>query len=317
VPDLYVAQVPATALSGPPLDEAFALALDQVLVKVTGQRAIGADPARRRAVGPPAPLVRQYQPVPGGQVRVSFDPTALRARLDAANLPVWADDRPLTLVVLPPEPAANAVNQAGGPVPAVDPARSLRQLLQATAASRGIPVVLAPEPAAGAPTGADVLLDPDGAARAAGADLLLAGRPATAGGQAMLRWTLARGSDRSEWQGDAAEGAHGLADRLAARYATAASAGRNLRLRITGVDSFDAYGRLQNYLRSVGLIQSAELKEVGGGQLVYDVAVRGDVNQLNDAFALRRVLEPASAPAGGDLEYRLITGAVPAGRAGQ
>lgn len=315
VPDLYVAQVPATALSGPPLDEAFALALDQVLVKVTGQRAIAVDPARRRAVGPPAPLVRQYQPVPGGQVRVSFDPPALRRRLDAANLPVWADDRPLTLVVLPPGLAANPMPAAGGPPPAADPARSFGQLLQATAASRGIPVVLAPEPAAGARTGADALLDPDGAARAAGADLLLAGRP-TAGGPAMLRWTLARGSDRSEWQGDAVEGAHGLADRLAARYATAASAGRNLRLRITGVDSFDAYGRLQSYLRSVGLIQSAELKEVGGGQLVYDVAVRGDVNQLNDAFALRRVLEPASAPAGGDLEYRLITGSLPAGPEG-
>jgi hypothetical protein len=316
VPDLYVAQVPAAALSGPPLDEAFALALDQVLVKVTGQRAIAADPARRRAVGSPAPLVRQYQPMPGGQVRVSFDPAALRRRLDAANLPVWADDRPLTLVILPPDPAANPVPEAAGGGPAADPARSPGQLLQAAAASRGIPVLLVPEPAAGSRTGADALLDPEGAARAAGADLLLAGRPATAGGPAMLRWTLAQGSDRSEWQGDAVEGAHGLADRLAARYATAASSGRNVRLRITGVDSFDAYGQLQSYLRSVGLIQSAELKEVAGGQLVYDVAVRGDVSQLNDAFALRRVLEPASVTASGDLEYRLITGSGPAGRPG-
>lgn len=303
VPDLYVAQVPAAALSGPPLDEAFAVALDQVLVKVTGQRGIASDPARRRAVGPPAPLVRQYQPMPGGQIRVSFDPAALRRRLDAANLPVWADDRPVTLVVLPPEPAP-----AGGIAPAAaEPARSLRQLLEATAASRGIPVVLAPD------AGGDPLLDPDAVAASAGADLLLAGRPAATGGPALLRWTLARGSDRSEWQGDAAEGAHGLADRLAARYATAASSGRVLRLRVTGVDSFDAYGRVQGYLRSVGLVQSATLKEVAGDQLVYELAVRGDVNQLNDAFALRRVLEPVGDPAAGDLSYRLVTGAVPAG----
>lgn len=313
VPDLYVAQVPATALSGPPLDEAFALALDQVLVKVTGQRDIAADPARVRAVGPPVPLVRQYQPVAGGQVRVSFDPAALRRRLDSANLPVWADDRPLTLVILPPEPAAPSAPQAGGLSPVADPAPSTGQLLQATAASRGIPVVLAPEPAAGSRAGADPLLDPVGAARAAGADLLLAGRPAASGGPAMLRWTLVQGSDRSEWQGDAVEGAHGLADRLAARYATVASAGSVLRLRITGVDSFDAYGRLQGYLRGTGLIQSAELKEIAGGQLVYDVAVRGDVNQLNDAFALRGVLEPAADSGSGDLEYRLITGSAPAG----
>ena len=311
VPDLYVAQVPATALSGPPLDEAFALALDQVLIKVTGQRGIAADPARRRAVGPPAPLVRQYQPVPGGQVRVSFDPAALRRRLDSANLPVWADERPLTVVILPPEPAA--AGPAGGPAAATPPVRSSREVLLATAASRGLPVVLAPEPVAGAPVAGDPLSDADGTARAAGADLVLAGRPAPAGGPAMLRWTLAEGSDRSEWQGDVVEGAHGLADRLAARYATAASSGRVLRLRIVGVGSFDAYGRLQGYLRSVGLIQSAELREVVGDQLVYEVAVRGDVGQLNDAFALRRVLEPAADPAGEGLTYRLVDGPVPAG----
>jgi hypothetical protein len=237
--------------------------------------------------------------VPGGQIRVSFDPAALRRRLDAANLPVWADDRPLTLVILPPEPVA-----AGGPA---EPAGSVRQLLEATAASRGIPVVLGTEP------GADPFLDPDATARSAGADLLLAGRPAPVGGPALLRWTLARGSDRSEWQGDAVEGAHGLADRLAARYATAAASGRVLRMRVTGVDSFDAYGRLQSYLRSVGLVQSADLKEIAGDELVYDLAVRGDINQLNDAFALRRVLEPVSDPAVGDLTYRLVTGTIPAG----
>ncbi len=317
VPDLYSAQVPATALSGPPLDEAFALAFDQVLVKVTGQRALAADPARRRAVGPPAPLVRQYQPMPGGQVRVSFDPAALRRRLDAANLPVWADVRPLTLVILPPDGLPAPIVPAGGPgaTPA-EPAGSFRQLVQATAASRGIPVVLAPEPVAGSRPATDPLADPDRVARAAGADLLLAGRPVPSGGPAMLRWTLAGGGERTEWQGDTVEGVHGLADRLAARYATVASSGRVLRLRVTGVDSFDAYGRLQVYLRGMGLIQSADLRQVAAGELVYDVSVRGDVEQLNDAFALGRVLKPEAASGAGDLAYRLVTGPVPAGAAG-
>ncbi|MEO7387206.1 MAG: DUF2066 domain-containing protein, partial [Gammaproteobacteria bacterium] len=37
VADLYIAQVPSTGLSGSALDDAFGAALDQVLVKVTGQ----------------------------------------------------------------------------------------------------------------------------------------------------------------------------------------------------------------------------------------------------------------------------------------
>jgi len=323
VPDLYLAQVPTTALSGTALDEAFALALDEVLVKVTGQRFLATDPVRRRAVGPAGPLVRQYQPLAGGQVRVSFDPEALRRRLDAANLPVWADERPRTLVILPgdvpsgPSPPGAVLPPMGTGAPATGPATgptsgpagSARQLLLATAASRGIPVVLAPEPLVGEPGMEDLLLDTQTIARAAGADLLLVGRRAPIGGQAVLRWTLAQGSERAEWQGDAADGANGLADRLAARYATAAAAARVLHLRIEGINSFDDYGRLQAYLRTVGLLQRAELQRVDGGVLFFEMAVRGDVSQLNDAFALQRVLEPVPDTGAGTLAYRLVPGA--------
>ncbi len=321
VPDLYMAQVPTTALSGAALDEAFTRALDEVLVKVTGQRSLGTAPARRRAVGPAGPLVRKYQLLAGGQVRVSFEPETLRRRLDAANLPVWADERPRTLVILPSDLPSGPVSPPGAVMPptgtgapatgpASAPAGSARQLLLATAASRGIPVVLAPEPLVGEPGMEQLLLDPQTTARAAGADLLLVGRRAPVGGQAVLRWTLAQGSERAEWQGDAADGANGLADRLAARYATAAAAARVLRLRIEGINSFDDYGRLQTYLRTVGLLQRAELQRVDGGVLFFEMAVRGDVNQLNDAFALQQVLEPVpdTDTGTGALAYRLLPG---------
>ncbi len=285
VPDLYIATIPAAGLSGTRLDEAFALALDEVLVKVTGQRNVS---ERRSAVGPAGPLVRQYQPVPGGDLRVSFDPASLRQRLDAASLPVWADNRPRTLVILP---SAQNVELS-------------RPLLLATAAYRGLPVVLASNPPAG-PAGQDPLLEPAATARAAGADLLLVGRPAPVGGPAVLRWTLVQGDDRSEWQGDVAEGVHGLADRLAARYATAAGSGRIVNVRILGIDSFDAYGRLQGYLRTVGLIQRADLRRVTLGALDLELEVRGDIGQLSDALALQNVLVPAGAPGAADLVYRL------------
>jgi hypothetical protein len=269
-------------------------------------------------VGPAGPLVRQYQPGAGGLVRVSFDPGALRRRLDAANLPVWADDRPRTLVILPGDVPAGPVTPLGGippagpaPGPVTAPASSARQLLIDTAASRGIPVVLAPGPAAEGLGVEDPLVDPEATARAAGANLLLVGRRAPSAGPAAFRWTLVQGNDRSEWQGDAAAGADGLADRLAARYAIAAATGRVLRVRIDGVDTFDAYGRLQSYLRSVDLIQSADLQRVTGGSVFFELALRGDVNQLNDAFALQRVLEPVGDPSVGDPVYRLATNAAP------
>ena len=313
VADLYVAQVPTSALSGAPLDAAFARALDEVLVRITGQRQISADSAVRAGMGPAGRLVRRYQPVPGGQVRVSFDPGALRRSLDAANLPVWGDDRPRTLVILPADVPVE-LPSLRLPVPGVAPpaesARSARQLLLATAASRGVPVVIAAERGASSRTAEDPLLDAESTARAAGADLLLVGRRAATGGPAALRWTLAQGSDRAQWQGDVADGVHGLADRLAARYATAATAARVLRLRVDGIDSFDAYGRVQNYLRRLGLVQSAELQRVTGGTLFFQLTVRGTVQQLNDAFALQHVLQPVAGLDAGALIYRLTPGNV-------
>ncbi len=313
VADLYVAQVPTSALSGAPLEAAFARALGEVLVRITGQRQLSADAARRLAAEPAGPLVRRYQPVPGGQVRVSFDPAALRRRLDAANLPVWGDDRPRTLVILPTEASAGVqspASPAAGVSPPGEPARSARQLMLATAASRGVPILLAAERGATGRTAEDPLLDAENTARQAGADLLLVGRRAAVGGPAAWRWTLAQGSDRAEWQGDLADGVHGLADRLAARYATAATAARALRLRIDGIDSFDAYGRVQGYLRSVSLVQSADLERVSGGTLFFVLTVRGNAQQLNDVFALQHILEPVSVQDDGELTYRLVPGSV-------
>jgi hypothetical protein len=43
----------------------------------------------------------------------------------------------------------------------------------------------------------------------------------------------------------------------------------------------------------------------------FELAVRGDVNQLNDAFALERILEPVGDFSAGDPVYRLVTSTAP------
>jgi hypothetical protein len=48
---------------------------------------------------------------------------------------------------------------------------------------------------------------------------------------------------------------------------------------------------------------------VDGGVLFFEMAVRGDVSQLNDAFALQRVLAPVPDTGAGTLAYRLVPGA--------
>ena len=83
--------------------------------------------------------------------------------------------------------------------------------------------------------------------------------------------------------------------------------GEKLKVRILGIDSFDAYGRLQGYLRTVGPIQRVDLRRVADGALHFELDVRGDIAQLNDALALQNVLVPVSAPDAAELAYRLVT----------
>ena len=301
VPDLYAAQVPVVETSGAGLDDAFSRALADVLVKLTGQRLPLANPVVREVIGSATPLVSQYQVEGGGLLRVQFDPVALRRRLDAANLPVWADERPGTLIMLLGDAAPDSAANDG-------------QLVLDTAASRGLPVMLSLSPGGASGSAEDSLVVAQAEAARVGADLVLIGHRSPVSGTAAWRWTLIDSSGRSEWQGDAAEGVHHVADQLAARYAVAAAASRQLRLEVQGVRSFADYARLQDYLRSVGVIESLSITSLQDEAILFDLIVRGGIAQLHDALALKSVLVPIasqSAPAAGmsvspaDLVYRM------------
>jgi hypothetical protein len=293
-----------TETSAKGLDEAFSRALAAVLVKLTGQRSLPAHPAVREMIGKAAPLVSQYQVADGGSLRVQFDRPTLRRRLDAANLAVWPDERPETLVMLV-DPAA-----AAGAAPAPEAPATDAGLVLDAASSRGLPVVLSLSPAASPGAAEDPLELAQAEALRLGADLVLLGQRQPVSGIAVWRWTLLDGTERSEWQGDAAQGVHQLADQLAARYAVAAAASSRLRLEVQGLGGFADYGRLQDYLRGVGVLESLDVSSLRGDSIVYELVVRGGAAQLRNALALKTVLVPA-VPADGvavstaDLVYRI------------
>lgn len=292
VPDLYAADVPATGAGQAGLDAAFNLALKEVLVKLTGQRNVPAEVAA--ALGPAAPLVQRYQPLGAGRIRVQFDGPALRQRLDGTALPYWGDDRPRVLVVLVQ--------------PSVEPAT--QSMVLGAAARRGIPAVLA-DPAA--VTAADPLAAAQAEARRAGADVVLIGRASPSAGVAAYRWSLALDGEQAEWQGDAAEGPEGAADRLAARYAAAATVNQPLRLVVEGITGFDAYGQVLAHLRAQNLVQSLQVREAAGDRVVFDLTVRGSPQQFRAALAERAMLAPdaLAAPLPGATEP-LAAGGLPA-----
>jgi hypothetical protein len=293
--DLYAARVPVTDAGGAGLDAAFGRALQEVFVKVSGERR-AAGVVARDAAG----LVSQYQPQADGQVRVQFDPVAVRARLDAAGLPVWTAPRPVTLVVLPTAPVAPPAlptAPAGIAPPPADP-------VDATAVSRGVPIVRAP--AGERPDAAVDEASQLARARAAGASALLAAVQEPSLGPAAYRWVLVGPGpgERSSWTGDAAEGIHGLADRLARRYASPPGSLADVEIRVSGVRDFPTYRRLGDWLDGTGLVEQWAVAELSRESVRYRLRVRGGGVQLRAALAAGGVLEPVD-DAGAVPLYRL------------
>ena len=311
VPGLYTAEVELPADGD--MDRAFAMALGKVLIKVTGQRslAVGGGPG---ALGDPAALVRQYRNTAPDRIEVGFDPVALRRALDGAGLPVWGEDRPVTLVWLAidagrgqreilaaglKQDEASAVvlesapvQTAGGALPEV------RATLQSVAAARGLPLVLPLVDSLDleALSFSDIWGDFTEPVLRASAryqpNAVLIGRGRAAdGAMQRVRWTLLVDGERIDWEGSVADGPDGAADWLAARLASSSGGARRLTVRISGIDDLQTYGTVLTYLQGLGIVDRVTVDRVVADRVVFGLQVRGDAQRLLRTLELRKLLQ--------------------------
>jgi hypothetical protein len=88
-------------------------------------------------------------------------------------------------------------------------------------------------------------------------------------------------------QGGPAAGAGLAADTLAARYAPPSTRGLStLSVRIGGLDAVGGYAALTRYLEGLSLVRSVSPGELAGGTVLFEIAVRGDLELLRRVFAL-------------------------------
>jgi hypothetical protein len=107
---------------------------------------------------------------------------------------------------------------------------------------------------------------------------------------ARVRWTLLLDDERYDWESDLAGGLNELADFLAARLATSIDASRRILLQVRGVGDLDDYGRVSNYIGGLDVVEGFAVDRVAENEVIFSLNVRGDMNRLKRAIALRRVL---------------------------
>jgi len=266
-------------------------AMRQALVRATGHRDSGTDPALASIVEDAAKYVKSYTRGAQGRTQVVFDGVAVERAIVAAGRDVWSPERPFTLVTLYPQLSRAAEDSA-------------RAELEQEAARRGLLISLVPlaiVDAAGNPQGRDALLQ---AAQRYGADQVLVGRSDTAtAGQ--WRWTLHTSFASPTWSGGLAAGIDGTVDTLVPpETAAVAQIDGQARVEVSGVSGLTDYASVERLLQGVPGVRRTRLAEAQGNEVVFELTVRGGAEALDRALASSTRLARTGSGNNGSLVYQ-------------
>lgn len=303
---LYTVQVPFDASATDAQNLAYQTALTEVLVRVTGTTAIAEWEQLADLFPNPGRFVLQYRPGEDDTLEVSLDGPAIENVLRQAGVGIWGSDRPLTLVWVAVDwgqgereiVAADDPERRPGDARSIDRNRLLRERVTEIATHRGIPVLFP-------------LLDIEDlenisftdiwggfddllllASARYEAETVLVGR-IRAGSPIMNRWTWYLGGERMSWTGETEEVMHLLADTLAARFKIdSRSPIETIRLTISGIDSVNAFGKVQRYMENLRGVDQVMIESVAGDRIIYKIRIQGGIERLQRALDLTSMLEP-------------------------
>lgn len=305
MPTLYSAEVPLDEASDDPRGDAYAAALRQVLLRVSGSALADDDEMVSLLFPNPRAFVTRFRPGSGESLWVSFDGQAIEQVLRSAGQPLWGADRPLTLVWMAVDwgqgdreiIAADDPERMEQESRSIDRNRMIRERLLEIAERRGLPLVfpLLDTTDLQGVTFADVWGGFDEAVLAASerydAASVLIGRIRASSSQAN-RWTWYLGEQQAALSGPPEAVLGEVADRLAAEFAIGGNLPlESVALAVSGIVSVEAYGEVQRILEGMSIIERIAVAEVSGDRIRYRVDVRGGPQRLSRALRFEGLLE--------------------------
>jgi len=318
--ELYEAAVPIANQNTSQRNRALAATLEAVLIKVSGQRDVRAYPDLAEAISRAPGHAQQYQyrnvqvprttinadgeeeilMEPELQLWARFDTRAVNSMLKDAGLPIWGEERPMTLVWLVGEMEGERILVGG------DAGAELQTVVIDAAEQRGIPVLFPlldlmdqQNISVGQVWGGFMDDIRQASARYATEGILVGRAFQQSSDWWTVRWSYWDGEEENYWDQQAPElepllvgGVDAVANELAGRYAVnAATGGQSLGLTVRQVDNLDEYARVLSYLQSLTAVESVEPEEVRGNELSLRVQVAGSRDVLEQAIALGHILE--------------------------
>ena len=321
VKQIYRAEIklPVEESEAKMLNQAFSQAVEQVLVRVSGDKAAITGSLLQEAQSKAATWVAQHsvvalnqlllvdgQLVAGNQVTVVFYAESIDRFLSQKNLPVWGSDRPSVLVW--------AVNEDNG-VRHLSGANAPSQLLNdlaSSAAMSGVPIYapLIDTVDKGAISSADVWGFFEGSIRQASkryqTDAVAAIRVSNYSGSVSGSLLVLLSDGSSQRFSLSGEDLTALADQASADmakvFSTRYAAVRNNQaesrflIQVSGINSYSALNKVQTYLERVGVVRDAAIAGAKGDAVTFSIAINGSKQKLINSISLNSVLQQVEAP---------------------
>jgi len=305
VATLYTAQVALDEKQDDSRQEAYKAALAEVLLRVSGTQ-LSSDPEMIELLFPSAAsYVVQFRPGEDDTLWVSFDGEAIEQVLRQSGQTVWGSERPVTLIWLAVDWGQGDREIIGAGDPdlnrdsgrSIDRNRLLRQRVLDMAERRGLPVLfplLDTEDQQNV-TFSDIWGGFDDqlliASQRYEADSVLVGRIRPDSNQ-RNRWNYYFADDERIWNGEPELVLGLVADRLADEFAISGDARMEyVDLNVSGIDSVEAYGGIQNLLAATNVIESFAISEVVGDRIHFRVEAVGGLDRLRRALRFNGLIE--------------------------
>ena len=305
VATLYTAQVALDEEEDNPRQAAYKEALGVVLLRVSGAE-LGGNPDLVEQLFPsPASYVVQFRPGDEDTLWVSFDGEAIERVLRDSGQTVWGSDRPATLVWLAVDwgqgdreiIAADDPDRGRAAGRSIDRNRLLRERVLDMAERRGLPVLFPLMDAEDQQNvgfsdvwgGFDELLL--AASERYEVNSILVGRIRASSSQ-RNRWSYFFSDQEHTWNGEPEMVVGLVADQLANEFAIRGDAPIEfVDLMISGVDTVEAYGEVQNLLANTSVVESFAIDEVSGDLIRYRVEALGGMERLRRALRFGGLIE--------------------------
>ena len=325
VSGLYQTALPVNDESSASRSAALKRALTQVLIKLTGDRNIAAQPGVNEITKYPGNYVQQFRyryPAdsanPGNrtlELWVQFDEAVLTNAMREYGIPIWGKERPAILVWLADE------TNAGRGLVSFEESPEYLSIIDKAASVRGVSLLfplLDLKDTAGLSV-SDIwggFKQPVlSASRRYRADVVLTGKISRVLSALWESQWTAYFDDRSiEWssRGESVdvvltEGIDELVDRLATVYVKPESTRSEIiELLVSGVNTIDDYARALSYLGAIQSVSAVKVRHVFSNKVLFEIIAHGGLTGIDQAIALGKTLERKNETDADTLIYQLL-----------